>query len=213
LGVAVWNKDRGDLSTAAARFEETLRKSIAINGDDAFFTTLCRLFLAQTYNEMGAFDRALVISSRAMENSEVLSQSLSVTLHMQHAIALLASGQNNEALTLVEELVSLRDADGMQSGPRTVSIFTDFAKFYRRASRPERAKAYAERAYQSGQQGLPAGNWHAALATAEYAYALAALGRTAEAKTYAVDAHTDLAATFGPEDYRVVPLKALIDRN
>jgi len=211
LGVAVWNKDRGYLKTAAAKFEDTLTRSISINGESSFFTTLCRLFLAQTYNEMAEYEDALIISSAAMENIDVLSESLSVSLRMQHAFALLANGQKDMALTLVEELVSLRDADGTQSGAHTVSIFTDFAKFYRRAELLEKATSYAARAHFSGSEKLPTGNWHTALATAEYAYALAASDESAEAKKLAAQAYADLSAIFGPDDYRARSLKMLID--
>tara|TARA_R110000787_G_scaffold169559_2_gene282250 strand:+ start:911 stop:3787 length:2877 start_codon:yes stop_codon:yes gene_type:complete len=212
MGVAVWNRDKGNLDTAAAQFKDVLDRSIAINGDAAFFTTLCRVFLAQTYNELGEYEQALDTSIQAMENRDVLSASLDTILRMQHAFALLVSKDPSGANAIVEELVAQRDEDGTQSGPRTVSIFTDFARFYRRVGALEISESYARRAHRSGQDALPQGNWYAALATAELAYVLDAQGKTHEARRYAEDAQADLIATFGPEDYRVTGLTNLLQK-
>ena len=131
---------------------------------------------------------------------------------MQHAFALLASKDPGAANAIVEDLVAQRDEDGTQSGPRTVSIFTDFAKFYRRAGALDISESYARRAHTSGQDALPQGNWYAALATAELAFVLDAQGKIPEALRYAEDAQADLVATFGPDDYRVTGLTELLEK-
>lgn len=210
LQLAIWNKERGNLETAVAQFNDAIPRSIEVYGDRSFITNVCRIYLAQTLNEMADFDRALDVSAAAMKDLDILTESLSVTLNMQHARALWANGQVEQASRIVGDLVSLRDADGKQFGPQVVSIFTDFANFYRKAGALDLAEEYAKRAHESGQQGLPDGNWNAALATAEYAYVLEALGKPLEAKNFASSAYADLAAIFGPDDYRVSALEALI---
>ncbi|MGV6820195.1 MAG: protein kinase domain-containing protein [Parvularcula sp.] len=212
LGVAIWNKDRGNLAQAASQFKDILAPSRHIQDRSVFYATLTRLFLGQTYNEMGDYSSALQVTSQALSDREVLSTSLDQTLSMQHALALLGTGQAAEATLVVDELVRVRDKDGNQQGAKTVSMFTDFAKFYRRAGSLEKSEAYARRAYLEGQNGLPTGNWYTALAASELALTLAAQGRPVDAQPIAEEARTALVETFGPADYRVRRLNHLAQK-
>lgn len=210
LQLAIWNKDRGNLETAVAQFDDVVSRSIVVYGEGSFITSVCRLYLAQTLNELAEFDRSLDVSIAAMDDRDILTDSLKLALTMQYARALWADGQTEKALRIVDDLVQLRDGNGTLSGPETVSIFTEFANFYRNAGALDLAEGYARRAHDSGQHGLPEGNWYAALATAEYAYALAASNKSVQARQLASQAHADLSAVFGPDDYRLVALEELI---
>lgn len=212
LGIAVWNKDRGNLEQAAFQFEDILASTDQNPELSPFYATLIRIFLGQTYNEMGDHASALQVFSQALSDRNVLSMSLDQTLSMQHALALLGTGQATEAISIVDELVRLRDKGAEQQGAKTISMVTDFAKFYRQAGFLEKSEDYARRAYRDGQKGLPTGNWYTALAASELALTLEAQGRPLDAQPVAEEARAALVKTFGPADYRVQRLDRLVQR-
>ena len=211
LGLARWNQQRGYLEEAERVYKTALDYSVANDGDEAFFSTLCRLFLAQTYNQMGDYARSEPLLLKAQENSRVFSASLNTTLNIQLAEMMLATNRQSEAKTLMEKVVEQKDKDGTASGPNIVYTFIDFVSFYRDAGELDRAEGFARRAYEAGRDSLPMNNWVAAIAASELAQTLAAQGKLQEGKEIAGSAHKILLETFGPDDYRVQEIRSLLN--
>jgi len=211
LGLARWHQQRGYLVKAVLGYQDALKFTVANDGDAAFFPTLCRLFLAQTYNDLGDFKRSEFLLEKAVQNERVLSSSLKTTLNIQSAKMLLATNRKNEAVAIMNDVVSKKDKDGEADGPNIVYTFIDFASFYRDAGELEKAEGYARRAHEAGKSDLPKNIWVTALASAELAQVLAAQGKTEEAKQIAGPAYEVLLKTFGPDDYRVREIRSVLN--
>ncbi|MEX6634786.1 protein kinase domain-containing protein [Hyphococcus lacteus] len=201
----------GRLDEASAKMENAITVAVADDRMHASATNVLRVRLALVKNLQNRPDEALALLDLAASTSEWQSTRRSADMNATRAVSLSLLERSNEATALFETLIAGRSVLFGPESAAMIQLYTDAASHFRRSDKIVRAENYARRAHEIGQLNLPAGNWIAALATAEYAYVLAASGKTGEAEKFATRAYDDLIATFGPDDYRAIPLKELID--
>lgn len=200
----------GRLKEAAATLENAIVLSTAGGIAHENATNMLRVGLADVRNLQNLPEEALTLLDLAARDKRWMTEIRAADYDTVRAVSFSLLGRDQEASALFYAVIANKsDFFGSDAAPM-IRVYVEAAAHHRRSGDNQKAEAYARRAYNIGRSSLPARNWIAATATAELAYALNAQGRTEEARGYADKAHADLLAVFGPEDYRVIKLNALI---
>jgi eukaryotic-like serine/threonine-protein kinase len=192
--------------------ERTLRRAQAVaemvDGGTGSNSNVIRYLLGQALVGLGRFEEAEQLLRRAESAGTTLNANTARSVRTVLAEALDGQSRHAEAREIFEAVVAEQAATTGEESPAMVGRLVAAAAHHRRYGELERALALAERAHVIAAANLPAGNWRAALATVEYADALAAAGRDAEAAPLYRRARAELLATLGPDDPRVRRLAA-----
>ena len=201
----------GRLDEAALALEDAIVLSARNSGEHSVLTNLLRIRLAEVRNHQGRPGEALALLDLAETDNAKLAPRRATDVNAVRAVTFSMLGRHIEARARTEIVIDEKQKSFGTDGAPMSKVYSEAAANLRRAGDNGQAESFARRAHDIGQSRFPTGNWHAALATAEYVYALAASGENDEAKALATGAYDDLIATFGPNDYRVGPLRALIN--
>ena len=202
--LGILNKDIGNLDIALDQFNECSSIASISQGVRGKYSLICKLQSGILQRMRGEYTAAAQNLRAVLNDVGGVDLVYGIEARIELARMLVAKGEREEAESILGDLSEIGN---------DIDLLISAAAYNREFGNVASAAAYASRATTEAARMLPDGNWIAALATAEYAYALVASGETAEAKKLATSAYADLLATFGPDDYRVVPLKALIDRD
>jgi len=202
--LGILNKDIGNLEIAFRQFNECSSIASISQGASGKYSLICKLQSGILQRMRGEYTAAAQNLRAVLNNVGGVDLIYGIEARIELARTLVAIGEHEEAESISGDLDDIG---------RDIDLLISAAAYKREFGNVVSAAAYAKEAVREAALMLPDRNWLSARANAEYAYALSELGQNGEAKRLAAEAHAGLTATFGPDDYRVKPLKALIDWN
>ena len=200
---AGWYFDQARYREALDEFRRGHDVAVAARGMDTRRAVEASIGVGRSLAAIGDLEEAESVLRDAVSRAGVIRVHTKLIGENALAGVLSRRGAYEEAdrlfAAILDEKTSHVGADSAALAP----FLVNFAAHERRKGNFAQAAEAAKRAHESTSATLPAGNWIAALATAEYARALDGSGRSSEAEPLFRRAHGDLLAVFGENDPRV----------
>jgi len=207
-----WYADRAEYGRALELLEQASAIAAALDTDTGRTIPRAATRIAEAETALGNFAAAESAARGALSTADALPAATRLNLERELATSISRQGRFTEATPLILEAVRAHEEYSGAQSVVMLPVLIAASDHFRRKGEPDRALTYALRAGDIAATITPAGNWHAALASAELGRALAAADRAAEAAPLLRQAAADLEATFGPRDPRVLALAAELAR-
>ena len=204
--VGGWHFDKAEYEEALAEFRRSYDIAVGLNGKDTRRAVEASIGIGQSLLAMGDVDEAIAVLRDAMSRSGSVRVHTKLIGARTLATALSQSGAFAEADEMFKSMISEKESHVGPDNAALVPYLMEASAHERRKENIDAAFDHAGRAHRLALDGMPEGNWIAALAAAEYARVLMARGDHDQAAELVRGARADLVETFGAAHFYVAEI-------